>query len=495
MFESAELGHEIDKRQYEREAPKLRERLLDAQQRLSRQQRSSVIIVVHGVEGAGKGETVNLLHSWLDPRHLKTRAFGPLDEAASPLPRVARFYDALPARGQIGIMFGSWYADPLLDRAYRRSKQSELEQRLEEIVRFETMLVEEGALLLKFWLHLSRAGQKKRLKALAADPITSWRVGKTDWEHYRRYAAIRKVSEHALQRTSTEKTPWTVVDGSDARYRELTVGRAIAAALEARLAADQEEPTVHSVRSAAVLAPQEEPTLLSSLDLTSRVDKNVYESELGRLQGELSRLSRKSRFRRSHAAVVVFEGNDAAGKGGSIRRTVEALDARVYDVIPTAAPSEEERRYPYLWRFARHLPTRGRFTLYDRSWYGRVLVERVEGLCRPADWQRAYSEINDYEEQLTEHGIVLVKLWLAISKDEQLKRFEERKQTGFKRFKITEEDYRNRERWDAYERAALDMFDQTSTDRAPWTLVEANDKHYARLKVLGTIVSALQDAL
>ena len=500
MFESAELGHEVDKRRYQREAPKLREALLDVQQELRERKPFSVVIVVHGVDGAGKSETVNLMHSWLDPRHIKTRAFGPIDDAKCPLPRIARFYDALPQKGQMGILFGAWYADPLLDRTYRRTKQSELDQRLEEIVRFETMLVEEGALLLKFWLHLSKAGQKKRLRELEKDPETSWRVGKRDWDHFEHYDAFRKVSEHALQRTSTEKALWTVVESSDARYRQLTVGRAIEEAMRERLAerqraARRRRPLAHSVRTATVVAPKDQRNLLGALDLSLRADKKEYERELSRLQGELNQLSRKPAFAREHAAVVVFEGNDAAGKGGNIRRIVEALDARSYDVIPTAAPNEEERGYPYLWRFARHVPTRGRFTLYDRSWYGRVLVERVEGLCSREDWLRGYSEINDFEQQLTDHGIVVVKFWLAISKHEQEQRFAERTRTGFKRFKITKEDYRNRKKWDAYEQAALDMFDQTSTDEAPWTLVEANDKQYARLKVLSTLVRALERAL
>jgi len=451
---------------------------------------------VHGVDGAGKGETVNLLHSWLDPRHMKTRAFGPPNEQERQQPRVIRYYDALPSKGEIGILFGSWYANPLLDRAYRRTKQSELDQSIEAIVRFETMLAEEGALLLKFWLHLAKPAQKARLKELEKDPDTSWRVTKEDWDRFEHYGAFRKVSEHALQHSSTENAPWIVVEGSDARYRELTIGKAIEQAIRQRLDEGKHRKTAaQPTRTAKLVAPKDEITLINQLDLSLKVDEEAYESQLARLQGQLNKLSRKARFQHEHAAVVVFEGNDAAGKGGNIRRIVHALDARRYDVIPTAAPSEEERGYPYLWRFARHVPTRGRFTLYDRSWYGRVLVERVENLCSQNDWQRAYSEINDFEQQLVEHGIVVVKFWLAVSKDEQLRRFEERKRTGFKRFKITQEDYRNRKQWDAYERAALDMFDQTSTDEAPWTLVEANDKHYARLKVLSTIVRALEAAL
>jgi polyphosphate kinase 2 (PPK2 family) len=191
----------------------------------------------------------------------------------------------------------------------------------------------------------------------------------------------------------------------------------------------------------------------------------------------------------------VFEGIDAAGKGSSIRRVTQALDARKYSLIPIAAPSDEELAQPYLWRFWRHLPGRGRFTIFDRSWYGRVLVERVEGLCSRSDWLRAYAEINDFEHRLVDHRVVVVKFYLAITKDEQLERFRAREQTPFKRFKITPDDWRNREKWDEYEHAVCDMVDRTSSDAAPWTLIEANDKHYARIKVLRTLCEAIERAL
>ena len=193
--------------------------------------------------------------------------------------------------------------------------------------------------------------------------------------------------------------------------------------------------------------------------------------------------------------VAVFEGNDGAGKGSSIRRVTSALDARCYDNVSVAAPTEEECAQPYLWRFWRHLPRRGRFTFFDRSWYGRVLVERIEGFCSEADWMRAYSEINDFESRLSRHETVVVKFWLAISKDEQLRRFKQREKTPFKRFKITDEDWRNREKWDAYETAVCDMVDRTSTAGAPWTLVEANNKYFARIKVLKTLCAAVEAAL
>ena len=236
-------------------------------------------------------------------------------------------------------------------------------------------------------------------------------------------------------------------------------------------------------------------TVLSELDLTQKLAKKAYESELAKYQARLSELVRDPRFVEKHSLVLVFEGADAAGKGGSIRRVAGAMDARHYQIIPIAAPTDEERAQPYLWRFWRHVPHTGRVALFDRSWYGRVLVERVEGFCSEADWLRAYAEINDFEHQLAQAGTVVIKFWLQISADEQLHRFKAREEIDFKRFKITDEDWRNRERWDDYAAAACDMVDRTSTGLAPWTLVEANDKNFARAKVLRTICERLENTL
>ena len=231
--------------------------------------------------------------------------------------------------------------------------------------------------------------------------------------------------------------------------------------------------------------------VIKTLDLAQTIDKKSYQTELERYQGKLAVLTRSAKFK-DITVIAMFEGNDAAGKGGAIRRITSALDARYYSVVPVAAPTEEERAQPYLWRFWRHVPRRGRLTIFDRSWYGRVLVERVEGFCSKADWMRAYSEINDFESQLARHNIVVVKFWLAISNEEQLKRFKEREKIGFKRFKITEEDWRNRKKWSEYEHAVCDMVDRTSTAIAPWTLVEANDKNFARIKILKTLCRQIE---
>ncbi len=492
MFESAELGHRIDKATYKREVPAVREALLDAQIDLLQSKRFPVIILIAGVDCAGKGETVNILNEWMDPRHIETHAIRDLTDEELERPPMWRYWRDLPPKGKIGIFIGTWYSSPLIENVYGDIKNAELDQRLERIIRFEKVLCDEGALILKFWLHLSEKQQKKRLNSLEKDPGTRWRVTDTDWKNFKLYDRFHQVSERMLRVTSSAEAPWHIVEGSDPRYRYLTIGTVILQALQQRLGSTngskKEEPFPPTTLAIDGLR------IIQTLDLGKKLGNGTYDKELEKWQGKLNLLSRHSRFRKL-SAVVVFEGNDAAGKGGAIRRITQALDARHYRVTPIAAPTEEEASQPYLWRFWRHLPHRGRFAIFDRSWYGRVLVERVEGYCSHADWMRAYGEINDFEEQLVRHNTVIVKFWLAIDKEEQFKRFNEREKIGFKRFKITGDDWRNREKWDEYELAVCDMIDRTSTEIAPWTLVEANDKNYARIKVLKTLCQSIEACL
>lgn len=493
MFESAELGHKTDKEEYEAIEPVLRADLLNAQYELLDLKQFAVVVLINGVDGAGKGETVNLLNEWMDPRHIQTWAFDEPTSEEAERPFMWRFWRALPPKGKIGVLFNNWYTEPIGERVERASKRAELDQRLDEIRRFEEMLVHEGVLLVKLWFHLSKAGQKKRLKDLEKDERTRWRVTERDWRFYDDYERYRDVAGHALRQTSTGEAPWMIVDGSDARFRAVFVGRTLLEALRKRLDAVRRGWAPR--RTAAPLPPAvDNLNLLNHLQLQQEMSRKAYDDQLERYQGRLALLTREPAFRK-RSLVLVFEGADAAGKGGAIRRITAALDARQYRIVPVAAPSEEERAQPYLWRFWRHLPRQGKVVVFDRSWYGRVLVERVEGFCSEADWMRAYGEINDFEDQLAAAGAVVVKFWLAIGKDEQLKRFKEREAEPHKRFKITEEDWRNREKWDDYARAVCDMVDRTSTGRVPWTLVEADNKYYARIKILRTICEQLSQAL
>jgi polyphosphate:AMP phosphotransferase len=486
------LGHRVSKEEYREREPKLREALLKAQYDLLALARFPVVIIIGGVDGAGKGETVNLLNEWMDPRHIVTRAFGEMSDEEAERPPMWKFWRALPPKGRVGILFGSWYTAPIVDRVLGRKKSAALMQSIEEIRHFERMLAAEGVLILKFWFHLSKDAQKKRLKSLEKDPNTRWRVTDTDWERFKIYDRFREISETVLRETSTGEAPWSIVEGTDPNYRYMTVGSLLLEAINRRLA-DK------GVKAPALPPAPLEPAIdrrnvLNSLDYKQSLAHAEYVRRLEKYQGRLNTLTRDTRFR-GKSLIAVFEGQDAAGKGSSIRRITGALDARHYQVIPIAAPSEEERAQPYLWRFWRHLPRRGRVTIFDRSWYGRVLVERVEKFCTEADWMRAYHEINDFEEQLARNDVILVKFWVAITKEEQLRRFREREKIAFKQFKITEEDWRNRKKWDDYERAVCDMIERTSTGVAPWDVIPANDKLFARIRMLKILCDRLEAAL
>jgi polyphosphate:AMP phosphotransferase len=493
MFETAELGHRIAKTVFNRAVPKLRSDLLDAQYRLKENGTFPVIILISGVRGAGKGETVNLLNEWMDPRHIRTHAFDTPSDEERDRPPMWRYWRALPPKGKIGILFGSWYTAPIIDRVFRNTGRADLLQSIEEINRFEKMLSDEGSLVLKFWFHLSKEAQRKRLRTLRSDRETRWRVTKRDRDFFRRYDRFYRISGETLRATSTADAPWIVVEGADPAYRSLTVGRALLAAMRKRLDVPAKQGRPVS-KTAPIVRPIDERNVLSTVDLSRALTVSAYKAELLAWQGRLNRLARHAKFSRLSVALA-FEGMDAAGKGSTIRRVTAGLDARQYNVVPVAAPTDEERAQPYLWRFWRNLPRKGRVTIYDRTWYGRVLVERIEGFCSEADWMRAYSEINDFEEQLERSATVLCKFWMQISREEQLRRFKERERMRFKRFKITPEDWRNREKWDLYQTAAADMIERTSTQGAPWTLVEANDKKFARVKVLKTICKRVERAL
>ena len=509
MFETAELGRKLSKEEYAAELPLIRARLLAAQFALLKT-KVPVIVVIAGADGSGKGDTVNRLLEWLDPRGVETNVFGPRTDEERDRPAAWRFWRTLPARGRIGIFFGSWYTEPILRRTTGKIGNARFEADLARVAFFEKELAKDGALFVKCWFHLAKDAQKKRLKKFERDPETRFKVTRLDWKHFGHYDRFVGVAERALRLTDPAEAPWTIVEAADDRWRDLAVGRALAEALETRLAAvreaEEKKATLKKAAAEKAPAPPKRATkaalanaakgagILSTIDLERTVSEDEYKKELPRLQERLARLAWEGK-KNGVSSVAVFEGSDAAGKGGAIRRVTWALDARLYRVIPIAAPTDEERAHHYLWRFWRHIPPGGSFTIYDRSWYGRVLVERVEGFAREEEWKRAYLEINDFEAQLVESGIALSKLWLHISPEEQLRRFRERQEVEWKKHKITDEDWRNREKWPAYETAIDEMVARTSTHDAPWTLVSATDKKAARLTVLETLCARLEEAL
>lgn len=490
MFESAELGHTLAKSKFERQLPRLRKALLDAQYDLLQGAPASVVILVHGMDGAGKGESINVLNAWMDARHMHTIGIdGPSDEERQRA-HMWRFWRLLPPKGKMGLFSGSWYSESLNMGMLRKRGSARLDRAHDRILRFERMLAQEGVIVLKFWLHLSKTEQRARFMELERRKKTRWRVTKHDWKNHARYDKFHALAERVLRATDAPHAPWIVVEGNDSRYRNFTVAKAVLQALQTRL---KQKPAA-ALPPASMVTPERDTGLLDRLVLVQHLARSSYDKELERYQGKLNRLSREAAFREL-SLVAVMEGVDAAGKGGAIRRITAALDARIYRVVPTAAPTDEERAHPYLWRFWRHAPQLGQVVIFDRSWYGRVLVERVEGFASDAEWMRAYGEINDFEEEWAEGGAVVAKYWLQIGHAEQLARFGMREKTGYKKYKITPDDWRNRAKWDDYQRAACDMFDHTSTELAPWVLVEAENKYYARIKILKDLCRRIEAKL
>ncbi|WP_020159485.1 polyphosphate:AMP phosphotransferase [Methylobacter marinus] len=490
MFEISGPEHRLKKAEYDKQVLELRTHLLTAQRKL-RSADFSVIILVSGVDGGGKGEIINLLNEWMDSRYIQTNAFDEPSDEEKERPKFWRFWRTLPAKGTIGIYIGSWYSEPISQRVRQEITNDQLHVELTHIKQFEQLLTDDGVLIIKCWLHLNKDEQQKRLKKLEKNPQTSWRVSDRDKKHLKTYDDFIRVAERTLFETSTAAACWRIIDGTDRRYSCLSVGRhvldSIGRHIERRTAG---QGVVEPVNTPGIIdIPRD--SVLARLDLSLKLSKKTYDEQLSFYQGELSRLTRLAHQKKC-SSILVFEGWDASGKGGGIRRLIHALDARHYRVISVAAPTDEERSRHYLWRFWRHIPRAGKITIYDRSWYGRVLVERVEGFAAEHEWRRGFSEIVNFEEELMRAGIIILKFWLHIDQDEQLRRFRERERIIYKQHKITEEDYRNREKWADYELAVNDMITRTSTEAAPWILVEGNDKKYARIKVLKSYCEKLE---
>ena len=516
MFETAELNQRISNSDFKKLVPKLREQLVILQEILRKGQYFQTILLFSGVDGAGKGETVSLLNEWMDPRWLITRAYDDIEEARLGRPEYWKFWRDLPPRGRIGMFLSAWYSKPVLDYAYGKIDDNIFHSKLERIVQFERTLAQDGALILKFWMHLSNERQEERLKSLENDPLTKARVTARDWKHWKMYDNFIDTAEQVISRTNRGSAHWNIIEGADPNFRSISVANVLHNALHQRLEQHIKLPssskpskkskfeTKSSLPNAEVLnnaltsdfkLPETSShTVLDRLDMTQTIEKKIYNKKLVELQAKLHSLHIKAKAEKI-ASILVFEGPDAAGKGGAIRRITNALDPRNYQVHGFAAPTDEEKAQNHLWRFWRRLPQEGHICIFDRSWYGRVLVERIEKFASEEEWKRAYAEINEFESQLTEHGIVLVKYWVHITKKEQLNRFKLREETPHKRWKLTDEDWRNREKWNDYEQAVNDMVQYTSTTDCPWTLIEGNDKRFARIKALENYCNQLESQL
>jgi polyphosphate:AMP phosphotransferase len=506
MFQTAELGQKVTKTEFKERELILRQDLLALQHRLNEEGQCPVILDFAGVRGAGKGTSANMLNKWMDARYIITHAYTKPSDEERERPTFWRLWRHLPPKGQVGVYLSGRYSRPLLDFVYGKIAEDEFKQKLDRINNFEKAMADDGAMVLKFWMHISRDVQKNRLELLENDPLRSWRMSELDWKHWELYDRFIEAAEQIISHTNTGHAPWEIIEGEDLYYRSLRVGEVFQEHLERHLTKEQvRRKYLAEMRQevSETLSDAEDngngkrstsTTILDAMDFSKTISKKDYRQELAICQARLAVLQQKA-AQKKISTTLVFEGSDASGKGGSIRQITEAVDSRYYKVYPFAAPTDVENAHHYLWRFWNCVPRGGRMTIFDRSWYGRVLVERVEGFAGDDEWRRAFAEINDFEDQLREHGIVLLKFWLHISKAEQLRRFKAREVTPHKRWKLCDEDWRNRERWDDYALAAHEMIQQTSVRKSPWILVENESKHYGRIKILNSVCDALEKAV
>lgn len=516
MLESIDLSATMSKETYRSRKGELIEKLVILQQRAISAQLPS-IIVFDGWDAAGKGSCISSIVSELDPRHFMVQTIGPVTEDEKRLPFMEPFWRKVGMHGKMTIFNNSWY-----DRAFtqlvshaengdKKNGKKEIAAALDQkanyyggdkagekaalvatMASFEKQFADDGYLVVKFFLHITKEEQERRLEQLADDEDTAWRVTKADWKQNRKYDKYLKIVDAVLTKTSYEYAPWYIVPAMDERVARImvlqTLVDAFTEALEEREAASE---------GAARQSPVDAGMLTSSFPLVSvpmlddvtydhKLDEETYSRELDIEQDKLAELALKL-YRRRIPLVIAYEGWDAAGKGGSIKRVTRALDARDYRVIPSASPTVPEKLHPFLWRYWINLPRSGHVGIYDRSWYGRVLVERVEGFARPDEWMRAYEEINEFEWELSQWGAIIIKFWVDVSPDVQLERFHERQNDPLKQWKITDEDWRNREKAPQYRAAVNDMLRLTSTEYAPWTIIESDDKYFARVKALKII--------
>jgi polyphosphate:AMP phosphotransferase len=494
MFEATKIGRTVSKSDFKEQQQELRTQLLEIQRKL-RKSKVAVIVIVSGVEAAGKGEVVNRLNDWLDTRGTQTFAFWDFSDEERERPRYWRFWRTMPARSEIAILFGGWYLAPIEHRFKGLCDDAALDAELSRIVDFERMLTHDGTLVVKFWFHLPEDEQKKRLKELSRDDRSRWKMLPEKSKFSEQYHLFEHVAERVIRQSDRGIAPWYLIEAQDKRYRDLTVGKTLLQAIRARL--NQPLPMEPAPTADPLELPRTDSaqtTLLDQLDLSRSLPRDEYKTKLKALQQEVNELAWRA-YKQKRSTVLVFEGVDAGGKGGAIRRITNAIDARLYRTIPVAAPTDEEKARHYLWRFWRHIPRAGNMIIYDRSWYGRVLVERVEGFAGESEWRRAYSEINEFEEQLVENGAILLKFWLQVSQEEQLRRFQDRENTPYKQYKMTDVAWRNREKWPLYKDAVNEMVARTSTEYAPWILVEGDDKPFARVKVLESVCEQMRRAL
>jgi polyphosphate:AMP phosphotransferase len=490
MFEQYDLTKKTDDKTFEKSIEPLH-RQMGVLQRSLRDHKIPTIIVVEGWNASGITMVINELIQFLDPRGFSMHSIGSPNDEERARPLLWRFRVQTPAKGRIAIFARSWYSRALAEQMSGIDWKNAMKRSISSINSFERHLSDDGAIIIKFFLHISKEEQKKRLDERENDPLTSWMITHGDWDFHHHYDNYLPIIGQFIEGTNFPNAPWTIVEATDKNHTILKVYSTVVKTLEKHLA--QIDSPGKKERENDIIKPKKTGFKRKS-SAPSSFSKAEYQADLLRYQDKIGALQ-YSLYKRKIPLIIVYEGWDAAGKGGNIMRLVRRMNPRGYDVVPIGRPDQTELDHHYLWRFYTRFPKSGHITIFDRSWYGRVLVERVEGFCTPHEWKRAYNEINEMEEVYVGSGGGLVKFWLEISKDEQLDRFNQRQKDPLKQWKITDEDWRNRKKWDEYEEAVDEMLARTSTQLAPWTVIESDDKQYARLKTLQTITDYIAEWL
>lgn len=490
MLEKIDLSKRVDKKTYRRVMDEAEEKL-GLLQRECKDAGIPVILVFEGMGAAGKGVQINRLIQALDPRGFDVYACDRPTEDEQMRPFLWRYWTKTPAKGRIAVFDRSWYRSVQVDRFDGLTREDKLGDAYQDILSFEKQLCDDGTVIMKFFLYIDKDEQKKRFKKLEGSKETSWRVTEEDWNRNKDFDRYLKMNEEMLEKTDTDYAPWVIIEAVDKDYAALKIVSTVMDRLEYELEHRRQEDGKQAQRQESKTRERFKNGVLSGIDLSKSLTEEEYKTRLKKLQKRLAELHSEL-YRLRIPVVIGFEGWDAGGKGGAIKRLTSNLDPRGYRVNPTAAPNDIEKVHHYLWRFWNSVPKAGHIAIFDRTWYGRVMVERIEGFCSEAEWRRAYQEINEMESHMANAGAVVLKFWLHIDKDEQERRFKERQANPAKQWKITDEDWRNREKWDQYEEAINEMLIRTSTTYAPWIVVEGNDKRYARVKVLQTVVDALE---
>lgn len=465
-----------------------REKLMKQQMQV-KEKKLPVLVLVEGWGTSGKGYILGQVIKNIDPRFFRVASMGEPTEEEKRKPFLYRHFAKIPETGKFMFLDSGWMDEVIKGRLHGGMTEEIYEERIESIRHFERQLTDNGYLVMKFFLHVSKKEQAKRIDRLMKEKDTKWRVGKNDLWQNDHYDKCKDAFDSYLKSTNMPSAPWYIIDAKSRKWAELQVLETLTQGIE--IALGNRTMAVPLLQN---IFPLEKMPLLSEIPLDKSIENDEYKKELKHLQQRLGELHNRL-YRKKVPVIIAYEGWDAAGKGGNIKRITGALDPRGYEVHPIASPEPHEKARHYLWRFWTRLPKTGHIAIFDRTWYGRVMVERLEGFCSENDWMRAYNEINEFEKELHDWGAVIIKFWVQIDKDTQLERFNDRQNTPEKQWKITDEDWRNREKWDLYEDAVNEMIQKTSTTYAPWHVLESVDKRYARIKALKIVIKELEKVL